>query len=460
MTTKRRTLRFWLPLLLIAAVLAASCSDDGDDSSAGDTASSADFGDDAGDDSGDDSDAGGNASDSSGAPQEPADDGDDAEGEAEPGLAVPTALTGADIGRDIVFRATIGVAVADVAAAGREATLIVQSLGGIVFGQSTTVDPSPRTVLTFKILPADFDTALEQLAGVGELVDQTISADDVTDRVVDLESRISTSEASVLRLRGFLENAGDINIIADLERQLLDRETTLETLRGQLRTLRDQVSLATITVTITEKGIETLPAELAVESWLGDDEASACPGSTELATSRDGSAVWCIEIENVGDADLIDLEIESEALRLRTADFTVRSGELALLAPGDRVVAIVELDLDDGRVRRRDARSGLFLDVVASATPGDNPDAEVSARSDAVLLADSDEPLPGFFDAFSGAVTALAIVASILLLALGAALPFSPFALIGVWIWRRNRSRSLPAPPPAPPGSEPTQAEK
>lgn len=457
MTTNRRNLHFWLALLMLA-VLAAACADDFDSSDdASDTAGDSNDG-----DSGDDFDAAQveageePSADDGGSDDSGADDKD----EAEPGLAVPTALTGADIGRDIVFRATIGVEVADVAAAGREATLIVQSLGGIVFGQSTTVDPTPRTVLTFKILPEDFDTALEQLAGVGELVDQTISADDVTDRVVDLESRITTSEASVLRLRGFLEGAGDVNIIADLERQLLDRETTLETLRGQLRTLRDQVSLATITVTITEKGIETLPAELAVESWLGDDEAASCPGSAELATSRDGSAVWCIEIENVGDADLIDLEIESEALRLRTADFTIRSGELSLLGPGDRVVAIVELDLDDGRVRRRDARNGLFLDVVATATPDDNPDAEVSARSDAVLLADSDEPLPGFFDAFSGAVAALATIGSILLLALGAALPFSPFALIGVWIWRRNRKRSLSAPPPAPPRTEPDQVEK
>jgi len=464
MTTKRGSLRHWLPVLLIAVLLLASCSD-GDFDGSGSNASADDSGGfDHGDDAGDDGGGSDFAADSDAAADEAesgdsADDGQKAADE-EGGLAVPTALTGADIGRDIVFRATIGVEVADVAAAGREATQIVQSLGGIVFGQSTTVDPTPRTVLTFKILPADFDDALEQLAGVGDLVDQTISADDVTDRVVDLESRISTSEASVIRLRGFLENAGDINIIADLERQLLDRETTLETLRGQLRTLRDQVSLATITVTITEKGLETLPAELAVESWLGDDEAAACPGSSELAVSRDASAVWCIEIENVGDATLLDLDLESEALRLRFADFTIRTGDPAELAPGDRVVAIVELDLDDGRVRRRDARGGLFLDVVAVAIPTDNPDAEVAARSDAVLIANSDEPLPGFTDAFSGALGALATIGLIVLLGVGFALPFSPFVLLGVWFWRRNRKRSLPAPPPAPPQSEPAQVEK
>ena len=138
----------------------------------------------------------------------------------------------------------------DVAAATREAVAIIQGLGGIVFGQQTFTKPQPRSEITFKVLPEDFALALERLAGVGQLVDQQISADDVTDRIVNFESRIITSEASVLRLRKFLEEATNIDNVAFLERELLNRETDLETLRGQLRTLQDQVSLATITLTI------------------------------------------------------------------------------------------------------------------------------------------------------------------------------------------------------------------
>ena len=52
------------------------------------------------------------------------------------------------------------------------------------------------------IIQGDFDTALERLAGVGELVDQTISADDVTDRIGDLESRIVTAETRKTRRSG------------------------------------------------------------------------------------------------------------------------------------------------------------------------------------------------------------------------------------------------------------------
>jgi hypothetical protein len=48
---------------------------------------------------------------------------------------------------------------------------------------------------------------LQALGDIGELRDQNISTTDVTERVVDLQSQIITSEGSVERLRGFLANA-------------------------------------------------------------------------------------------------------------------------------------------------------------------------------------------------------------------------------------------------------------
>ena len=121
------------------------------------------------------------------------------------------------------------------------------------------------------MLPGDFSTALERLAGVGKLVDQSISADDVTERVVDLESRISTAETSVARLRRLLEEAVDLEDVAQIEGELLDRETTLEVLRGQLRTLRDQVDLATITLTITQSPTVLPDTGIMAQAWVSDD---------------------------------------------------------------------------------------------------------------------------------------------------------------------------------------------
>ena len=137
-------------------------------------------------------------------------DEESGDGSAGGALAVSAPSTPADYGRKVIYRASIFVQAADVAAATREAVAIVQGLGGIVFGQQIRTQPEPRSDITFKVLPGDFSVALERLAGIGELVDQQISADDVTERIVDFQSRIITAEASVSRLRKFLGEATDL----------------------------------------------------------------------------------------------------------------------------------------------------------------------------------------------------------------------------------------------------------
>ncbi|MYH72633.1 MAG: DUF4349 domain-containing protein, partial [Acidimicrobiia bacterium] len=227
------------------------------------------------------------------------------------GLAVPTALTPADLGRDIIYTADISVQADDVEAASREAVSIVQGLGGIVFSQTTRTEPRPSTEITFKVLPADFSTALERLSGVGKLVDQHIRSDDVTEIIVDLRSRIITAEASVDRLRNFLQEATDLEDVAELERELLDRETTLERLRGQLRTLQDQVDLATITLAITQSPTVLPDTGILVTAWVSEDASDPCLGVQNITVEPDAEVYLCLEVENTGTPALTDVEVST-----------------------------------------------------------------------------------------------------------------------------------------------------
>ena len=159
---------------------------------------------------------GSDASDGSGEPREVL--GTDA-------VEAVTATTPADLGRLIVYTASISIEVDDVITAGEEAQAAVAGLGGVLFGQETTTGDNPRSVLTIKVPPQNFQAALQRLSGVGKLLSQSVFADDVTERVVDLQSQITTSEASVERLRAFLSNATDLETVARLETELLNRKS-------------------------------------------------------------------------------------------------------------------------------------------------------------------------------------------------------------------------------------------
>ena len=375
-----------------------------------------------------------------------AEEADEEAAGGEVALAVPTALTPADLGRDIVYRATISVQADDVTAASNEAVAIVKGLGGIVFSQTTRTEPSPQAQITFKVLPADFSAALDRLAGVGKLVDQSISADDVTGRVVDLESRISTAETSVDRLRKLLEEAVKLEDVAQIERQLLDRETTLEVLRGQLRILRDQVDLATITLTINQS--PTVLPDTGIEAgvWVSDDADDPCLGTEHFTADPDSTVYFCLEVRNTGASTLTDVSVRSRDVRLDVGAFRLLQGGFERVEPGELLVAVLDVPMEEGRLAGRVAARGLNVGLEVRAVPVDAEGAalqEVAAESYVWLEARADDSLPGFADSVSDGAGFLRTVVGVALVAVGVLVPFLPFvAVLAALIWWRRRRRA------------------
>lgn len=360
-----------------------------------------------------------------------------------------------DYGRDIIFTAALELGATDVATATSEAIRTIEAVGGFVFGQDSTGGNSASSRLVFKVPPSQFQNALDQLGGVGEVLQQSVSADDVTSIVVDLQSRIITAEASVARLQDLLADADDIQVVAELERQLLDRETTLETLRGQLRTVQDQVDLATITVNIRET-ISFPAMSLGIDLYSGHDSGIGCFAGRSGNFENGDAATVCWQISNVGDEPITNLALEETALGLELGDLVVVDGALGTLEPGESVVLSHQFEADE------DLRFGS----VVTGTPID-PDGVVGeplkARVDRTMRVAEAGGLPGFGEVLSGSWNALRTFGVVLALVLVAIAPFLIPAAIVLWLmsrlgsrWLRRRPKQY-APPtgrPAPPAPQ------
>ena len=440
----------WVRLLaaMLALLLLASCSTSDGDDAADESSADAPTAPAEGEESGDSAEGGGVAGeaaddDSAGGGDGSSDEGAQGGAGADGGPA-PVVLTPADIGRSIVYTAAVVMQADDVAETSRQAQLAVTALGGFVFGQQTTTDPQPRTVLVFKIDPTQFGPALEAIGGVGEVVSQDVTADDVTERVVDLQSQIASLEISVARLRDLLADAPNLEAIASLEAQLLDRETQLEQLRGQLRTLEGQVSLATITLTVSQPA--ALPSvDVEVTAYVGDDEGERCPGDDELDVDEGDEMVLCLSIENSGNVALTEIEVRDHSLDLDPEDVTLVDFEGDdVLEPGDVVVAWARFTADP------DDRPSPDVSAVPLDEAGNQLRVGVEATTTPVELdVEEDRSLPGFGDGFGTAVGVLATAWGVLVLVAGIALPLAivaaPVVAAVVW-WRRRHPR--PSPPP------------
>ncbi len=368
-----------------------------------------------------------------------------------------------DLGRDIIYTATLEIGSTDVSAATRDAIRSVEGRGGFLFAQETRGGAGGTSVLTFKILPDQFQAALNDLGSVGTVRSQSISADDVSAVVVDLESRINTAEASVVRLRNLLDDASALETIATLENQLLQRETTLEQLRGQLRTVRNQVDLATITLYLTE--LLNRPS-LAIETmaYAGHDAGFGCFDSVTLRTAEAGDAVTiCYRLVNTGDTPLVDVRLDDPVLGATLGSVVVVDGTPTQIEPGESLLLAQEVELSEP-VRLRTSATATGLDADGNELEDEVKATAATLRFD--VLAD-DDGLPSFGEVLEDSWSALVTAALVIALVAVAVLPFAVLALVlGVPAWlliRRRRAervaaRPAPPTPPAPPVAEATEA--
>ncbi|MFD9323425.1 DUF4349 domain-containing protein [Streptomyces sp. NPDC060053] len=157
----------------------------------------------------------------------------------------------------IIRTASLTVQVKEVPKALDEARATTENAGGYV-GDETTVrdeDGAERTRVVLRVPVEKYDDVLAALQGAGKLLERTAKAQDVTDQVVDVESRIASQRASVARVRELMDRATKLSDVVTLEGELSSREGDLEALLAQQASLKDRTSLATVTLTLSEKPV-------------------------------------------------------------------------------------------------------------------------------------------------------------------------------------------------------------
>ncbi|MEV0221584.1 DUF4349 domain-containing protein [Streptomyces sp. NPDC050704] len=158
----------------------------------------------------------------------------------------------------IIHTATLTVQVKDVPKSLAEARTVVENAGGIVGNEATDRDSKGRERSRVVLrVPADqYAEVLTELEGSGKLIDRTSKAQDVTDQVVDVDSRIKTQRASVARIRELMDQATKLSDVVTLEGELSTRQADLESLLAQQASLKDRTSLATITLSLSETPVK------------------------------------------------------------------------------------------------------------------------------------------------------------------------------------------------------------
>jgi hypothetical protein len=223
-------------LILTAAVLLSGCSGSGDSSSgtAGDAVAP--------------EQAKGDTSQADGAT--------DGKAPAAP-KAGGTAADQPTVTRAIIKTGSLTLETADVDAQRQKAIGVVSALNGQVSSEDTGGDSDGRITranLVVKVPTASYELAIQRLSGLGKRTAIHQESNDVTEAVVDVQSRISSQRASLERMRTLLTKATTIGEIVSVETELTRREADLESMLAKQKSLALQTELATLNLVMTEPG--------------------------------------------------------------------------------------------------------------------------------------------------------------------------------------------------------------
>jgi len=139
----------------------------------------------------------------------------------------------------------------------RKLTSIAESLDGFVvtseFKQNDTVMPGrPGQVVkvTVRIPSNRFGQAIETIRTLGRVIDEKESGQDVTEEYIDLEARIRTKKALEAQFLEIMKQARKVSEALEVQSQIADVRSEIESLEGRRRFLENRAALSTINITL------------------------------------------------------------------------------------------------------------------------------------------------------------------------------------------------------------------
>ncbi|HWB58561.1 MAG TPA: DUF4349 domain-containing protein, partial [Chthoniobacteraceae bacterium] len=109
--------------------------------------------------------------------------------------------------------------------------------------------------IVVKVTPANLDRFLLRVREIGEVKNETVSAQDVSKDYYDTESRMRNAQITEERMIDILKKkTGDVADLLEVEKQIADVRGEIEQMQGQLKYYDGLVQFATVTITLAEKG--------------------------------------------------------------------------------------------------------------------------------------------------------------------------------------------------------------
>lgn len=185
--------------------------------------------------------------------------------------------------------ATLSLEVADLASCEKEVPSRLERLGGYIQDSRASGEGVVRRTSYVLRVPADrFDDAVQDLAGLGQVLESSTQTDDVTEAYADLEMRVRVKKGVEERLRGILdEGTGKLSEVLEVENELARVVEEVERLETALQAYDRQIAWSSLK-------LELRQASPIVQAGFWDKVSGAFHGGMATFTAAISAVVYLV----------------------------------------------------------------------------------------------------------------------------------------------------------------------
>ena len=185
--------------------------------------------------------------------------------------------------RQIIYTAGLQIRVDDPRGTARALSSLARRYGGFVSGSEVyeigfDEQRQFRADVQLRIPAEQYEAALEELRGLGEVLQENSSSEDVTSEYVDLQARVDNLTRTEAEIQALLDEArsrGDsMEDILRIYNELTSIRSEIEAYQGRLNVLSNLVSLSTINAELVPPELDT-PISILSEPWRPSETVRA-----------------------------------------------------------------------------------------------------------------------------------------------------------------------------------------
>ena len=157
--------------------------------------------------------------------------------------------------RKLIRTGQLALEVADYGSAAAKVAQLAESHGGYLAESHSTrgAGDTRQGNLTLRVPAQQFESAFAELKQLGKVRSEGMGTQDITKAYTDLETRLRVKNDAEARVRDILRNrTAKLGDVLEAERELTRLMEEIEQMEGERRYYDQQVSLSTISVTLSE----------------------------------------------------------------------------------------------------------------------------------------------------------------------------------------------------------------